>query len=111
MLELPKYFKNLHLTISCICGTPRIANIDFSKTNYTDKYKNIPIDEWESCLLGYFAHFKENQSRMMIGRDNWEFFIGGNAKTKEALIKMLQKRIEEIQKISECEVRDDKSNR
>ena len=25
MLELPKYFKNLHLVISCICGTPRIA--------------------------------------------------------------------------------------
>ena len=108
MLELPKYFKNLHLTISCICGTPRIANIDFSKTNCTDKYKNIPIDEWESCLLGYFAHFKENQSQMMIGGDNWEFFIGGNAKTKEDLIKILQDRIEKIQKISECEGNDGK---
>lgn len=100
MLGLPKYFKNLHVSISAITGTPRIVNIDFSKTNCSDKYKNIPIDEWESCLLGYFAHFKENQSQMMIGGDNWEFYIGGNAKTKEDLIKILQQRIEEIQKIS-----------
>lgn len=104
MLELPKYFKNLHIAISAITGIPRIVNIDFSKTNFSDKYKNIPLDEWESCLLGYFAHFKENQSQMMIGGDNWEFFIGGNAKTKEDLIKILQERIKEIQKIRKCEV-------
>ena len=110
MLELPKYFKNLHLSISAITGTPRIVNIDFNKTNCSDKYKNIPIDEWEGSLLGYFAHFKENQSQMMIGGDNWAFYIGGNAKTKEDLIKILQDRIQEIQKISECEVRDAKSN-
>ena len=40
---------------------------------------------------------------MMIGGDNWEFYIGGNAKTKEDLIKILQERIEEIQHISEVE--------
>ena len=107
MLGLPKYFKNLHVSISAITGTPRIVNIDFSKTNCSDKYKDIPIDEWESCLLGYFAHFKENQSQMMIGGDNWEFFIGGNAKTKEDLIKILQQRIKDIQKISACEVEND----
>ena len=101
MLELPKYFKNLHLSISAITGTPRIVNIDSSKTNYSDKYKNIPIDEWEGSLLDYFSHFKENQSQMMIGGDNWEFFIGGNAKTKEDLIEILQERIKEIQEISE----------
>lgn len=100
---LPKYFNNLHLAISCICGTPRIVNIDFSKTNCTDKYIDIPIDEWENCLLSYFAHFKENNSQMMIGGDNWEFFIGGNAQTKEDLIKILEDRIEEIKNIKESE--------
>ena len=98
---LPKYFDNLHIAISAICGKPRIVNIDFSKTNCSDKYKNIPIDEWESCLLGYFAHFKENQSQMMIGGDKWEFFIGGNAQTKEKLIAILEDRIKEIRKLKE----------
>ena len=98
---LPKYFNNLHIAISAICGKPRIVNIDFTKTNCTDKYKDIPLDEWESCLLGYFAHFKENQSQMMIGGENWEFFIGGNAQTKEQLIKILEERIEEIKKLKD----------
>ena len=42
---------------------------------------------------------------MMIGGDNWEFFIGGNAKTKEDLIKMLQQRIKELQEIRESEIK------
>lgn len=96
---LPKYFKNLHLCISVIEGKPRIVNIDFTKTNMTDKYKDIPLDEWESALLGYFAHFDDGTSQLMIGGDNWEFFLGGNFSSKEELIKCLKGRIEDIEKL------------
>ena len=99
---LPKYFYNLHVCISAICGTPRIANIDFSKTNRTDKYIDIPIDEWENCLLIYFTYFKENNSQIMISNE-WGFVVGGKAQTKEDLIKILEDRIEEIKNIKESE--------
>ena len=98
---LPNYFKNLHLSISAITGIPRIVNIDFNKTQFSDKYKDIPNDEWEGALLGYFAHFKENQSQMMIGGDKWEFFIGGNCESKEKLIQCLEERIKQIKEMEE----------
>ncbi len=97
---IPKYFKNLHICISAIAGIPRIVNIDFNKTNLSGKYKDIPKDEWESALLSYFSYFIENQSQMIVG-ENWNFFIGGNAKNKEDLIKILQNRIQEIKELKE----------
>ena len=97
---LPKYFNKLHLCISGITGTPRIVNIDFKKSNMSDKYKDIPKDEWEGALLQYFSHFKEKQVQLMVGQ-NWEFFIGGNATNKETLIKALEERIEAIKKLED----------
>ena len=97
---LPKYFDRLHDCISGITGTPRIVNIDFKKSNMSDKYKDIPKDEWESALLGYFAHFKDDQIQLMVGQ-NWEFFIGGNTTSKESLIKALEERIEAIKKLED----------
>lgn len=92
---LPKYFKNLHLMISAITGTPRIVNIDLDKTNLSDKYKDIPKEEWESALVQYFNTFQEGMRQLYV-IDNWSFFLGGNATSKEQLIDILEKAIEEV---------------
>lgn len=55
---LPKYFENLHLEIAAITGSPRIVNTKNPHTS-TDKYKNIPQDEWESAILNW-AKFLDN---------------------------------------------------
>lgn len=94
-MTLPKYFDNLHLTVSSITGVPRIVNIDFEKTNFSDKYKDIPKDEFESTLIQYFDHFQKG-SRQLIVNDNWTTVIGINADSKEQLIKILENVIEEV---------------
>ena len=83
---IPKYFKNLHLMTSAITGTPRIVNIDTNKTNFSEKYKDIPKEEWESALIQYFNSFQDG-TRQLYVIDNWSFFLGGNANSKEQLIK------------------------
>lgn len=95
---LPKYFNNLHLMVSAITGTPRIVSIDTNKTNMSDKYKDIPKEEWESALISYFNSFKED-TRQLYVLDNWSFFLGGNPKDKETLIKMLEEVIAEVKKL------------
>ena len=97
---IPKYFKDLHLMISAITGTPRIVNIDLNKTNLSEKYKDIPKEEWESAIIQYFNHFKEG-SRQLYVIDNWSFFIGGKAKNKEQLIKILENVIKEVKSLEE----------
>ena len=97
---LPKYFDRLHVCISGITGVPRIVNIDFKKSNMSAKYNYIPKDEWEGDLFSYFGHFKENQVQLMVGQ-NWEFFVGGNATSKESLIKALEERIEAIKRLED----------
>ena len=53
-INLPKYFKNLHIAISSITGEPRIISDSNSKTNFCEKYKNTDENEWESDLLNWF---------------------------------------------------------
>lgn len=55
---LPKYFKDLHLEVSAICGSPRIASVKEGK-DFTDKYKNIPQKEWESAILNWAGHLEK----------------------------------------------------
>lgn len=55
---LPKYFKDLHLEVAAITGSPRIACTKPRQTS-TDKYKNISKEEWESAILNW-AGFLEN---------------------------------------------------
>lgn len=97
---LPKYFKNLHLTISAITGTPRIVNIDLNKTNLSEKYKDIPKEEWESALIQYFNSFQDGTSQLYV-IDNWSFFLGGNANSKEQLIKILEDVLKEVKSLEE----------
>lgn len=95
---IPKYFKNLHLMISAITGTPRIVNIDLNKTNLSEKYKDISKEEWESALIRYFNSFQEG-TRQLYVIDNWSFFLGGNANSKEQLIKILESVIKEVKSL------------
>ena len=97
---LPKYFKNLHLLISEITGTPRIVNIDLNKTNFSDKYVDIPKEEWKRAIVGSFSHFKEGE-RLLYIANNWEFFLGGNPKDKKHLIKILENAIKEVQSLKD----------
>ncbi len=97
---IPKYFKNLHLMISTITGTPRIVNIDTNKTNFSEKYKDIPKEEWESAIIQYFNHFK-NGTRQLYVIEDWSFFIGGKAKNKEQLIKILENILKEVKTLKE----------
>ena len=53
-INLPKYFKNLHIAISSITGEPRIISDSNAKTNFCEKYKNIDENEWVSALLNWF---------------------------------------------------------
>ena len=43
-INLPKYFKNLHIAISSITGEPRIISTSDVNTNLCEKYKNIDAD-------------------------------------------------------------------
>ena len=97
---LPKYFKNLHILISCITGTPRIVNIDLEKTNCSDKYKDISKEEWESAMINYFSYFDNNMRQLMITED-WAFYVGGKAENKDQLIKLLEGTIAEIKDLKE----------
>ena len=97
---LPKYFKNLHLMVSAITGTPRIVSIDRSKTSMSDKYKDIPKEEWECALISYFNMFQED-TRQLYVLDNWSFVLGGNPKDKETLIEMLEGAIKEVKELED----------
>lgn len=95
MAELPKYFKNLHLAVSTITGTPRIVSIDFSKTNATDKYIDVPKEEFENCLINHYKLMPENTRHLMV-TENWTTVCGINATSKENLIKCLEAILEEV---------------
>ena len=99
-MNTPKYFENLHLAISGRTGTPRIVNIDYNKTNLSDKYKNIPKDEFESAMLEYYQHFKENARQLLILND-WTTVFGCKANNKKDLLKILNKTIKEIENMEE----------
>lgn len=107
----PKYMKNLHICISSITGTPRIVNIDLDKIEkkpyiITEKYKDIPKDEWDSALINYFSCFEPNQRQFAVGKTGWSFFIGGNCETPESLITCLKGCIREVEELQAKEKED-----
>lgn len=95
---LPKYFKNLHLAISEINGTPRIVNIDFDKTNRSDKYKDIDLKEWESAILNWFSHFGIGKSFVQVLTD-YTFCVGGKAADKQSLINGLRELADKLEEM------------
>lgn len=104
MLNMPKYMKNLHILVSGIMGTPRIVSVNLEKVKdkqcfMSEKYKDIPQDEWDAALMAYFSHFGMNQRQLAVSKDGWAFFIGGNFDTADNLIKCLKNCIEEIKKL------------
>lgn len=58
--------------ISTITGTPRIVNIDTNKTNISEKYKDIPKEEWENATIQYFSHYKDGTRQLYVIQD-WSF--------------------------------------
>ena len=97
-MKTPKYFEKLHIAVSAITGTPRIVSIDYDKTNLSEKYKNISKDEFESAMLGYYQHFKDNERQLLVLND-WTTVIGLKATNKENLLKMLKEIIKEVEKL------------
>lgn len=95
MFGLPKYFNNLHLEVSAICGTPRIASTKPGKC-YTDKYKDIPKEEWESALLNWASHLEHGYVQVT---NNFAFAVMGKARSKEHLIQSLRNVADELEGI------------
>lgn len=93
----PKYFDNLHLAISAITGQPRIASIDPKKPNKSDKYKDIPEDEWISSIMGWVDLLPEHSVYLNVNK-GYSFFLGGNLSTKEELINTLKGALDKLQK-------------
>lgn len=91
---LPKYFNDLHVAISAITGHPRIVNCKEGSLT-TDKYKDIPQDEWESCLLNFFDFFKDRIYFKMLKSGG--FVIGGNKAPKD-IAKELRRIAKELDK-------------
>ena len=96
MALLPKYFENLQLRISAITGEPRIVSINPKKPNMSDKYKVIGQQDWILTLLNYFSCL---QHPMFHITNNWIYFVGGKAKSKEELINSLKNLIKQIEQI------------
>lgn len=85
---LPKYFNDLHVSVSAITGTPRIVSCKLGAKS-TDKYKDIELNEWHSAILNWFSFFKESTSFVQVLKD-YTFCIGGKAKDKAQLVKALR---------------------
>lgn len=92
---LPKYFKNLHLEVSAICGSPRIAAVQEGKS-YTDKYINIPKEEWESALLNWAEHLEKGYVQ---ATKNGSFIVAGTMKNPsiKEFVKVLKNLIKELE--------------
>ena len=94
---LPKYFKDLHLEVAAITGSPRIACTKLGQTS-TDKYKNIPKEEWESAILNW-AGFLE-KGYVQIIKDG-SFVIAGKVQDEnkiQGLINALRRLANELEK-------------
>ena len=85
---LSKYFNDLHVTICAITGQPRIASYKEGQKS-TDKYKDIPDEEWKGALLNWFSKFKESQTFIQVLKD-YTFCFGGKVKDKQELVQALR---------------------
>ena len=88
-LMRPKYFDNLHVAISAITGQSRIAYIDPKKPNQSDKYIDIPEDEWFNTIMSWIDMLPEGKVLLSVHK-GYSFLLGGNLSSKEELIKALK---------------------
>lgn len=88
-------FKNLHLTINSVTGVPCIISDVVDDSCSIAEYRNIPRKEWDDALIKYFKCLDNGEKISQID-DDWSFVIGGQAKNKRQLIKMLEDCIEDV---------------
>lgn len=88
---LPKYFKNLTLAISSITGMPKICSL--SGLLLTDKYKDIPEENWLDCIMLYFHQQQlknKNQPKVHVAgcssNNKMYYTTGGSFKNKAELL-------------------------
>lgn len=95
---LPQYFKDLHLEVAAITGSPRIAKrkTDENGFPFSDTYKNISREEWESAILNW-ARFLSNGYVQVL--KDYTFVVAGKAKDKKGLIMGLRKLADELEEI------------
>ena len=96
--------KDLHIAISAITGTPRIVKFrkkssEGAMFTYTDKYIDIPQEEWDTALIHYFDSFKPNTRQFAVLDNDWSFFLGGHFDTAESLIQCLKECIAEVERL------------
>jgi len=95
IIGVPEYFKNLHLGVCAITGTPRIMSIKEGET-YTDKYIDISKEEWESALLCWARELEHGYVQVL---KDYTFCVAGKAKDKRSLIMGLRKLADELESI------------
>lgn len=93
---LPNYFKDLHLEIAAITGSPRIAKrkLDENGFPFSDTYMNIPKEEWESAVLNWANHLEHGYVQVLT---DYTFCIAGKAQDKRSFIMGLRKLADELE--------------
>ena len=101
---LPKYFKDLHLEVAAITGSPRIAKrkIDENGFPFSDTYKNISKEEWESAILNW-AKFLPNGYVQVL--KDYTFVIAGKAHDKKSFIMGLRKLADDLEEMINNEIK------
>lgn len=92
---LPEYFKDLHLEVAAITGSPRIAKRKANE-RCSDTYINISKDEWESAILNWAGHLPHGYVQVL---KDFTFCVAGKAKDKRGLIMGLRKLADELETI------------
>ena len=90
---IPAYFKNLHLGVAAITGKPRIMSIKPNEDS-TDKYINIPDEEWHNAILSWANHLEHGYVQVL---DDYTFCIAGKATSKRHLIQGIKKLADELE--------------
>lgn len=90
---LPEYFKDLHLEVAAITGSPRIAKRK-NNENCSETYMNISKEEWESAILNWAGHLEHGYVQVL---KDYTFCVAGKAKDKRGLIMGLRKLADELE--------------
>lgn len=98
-MNIPKYFKELHVAVCAITGTPRIVSMK-DGDNYSEIYKDIPKEEWEAAILNWASMLPKGYIQCT---SNFKFAVCGKVENKQHLIQALKNAI----KIFEERIPDD----
>lgn len=99
---LPEYFKDLHLAVSAIKGSPRIVSLKEGEDT-SDKYINIEQAEWESAILNWARKLDKGFVQVL---NDYTFCIAGKAENKRHFIMGLRKLADELEEILNQQVID-----